>query len=548
MKFFWLVSLLFSFTFGVDFQIITGAYSAEKSAINEEKKLQRVMDKEKEFFEKNGIHTRYKERKNYYLVTLEPFKDEQTLSTALKIIQKKYKGAYSYILPQEALPLTPDAPAPQPNVEPQAVSETFIAPTHNIKETLAQIELQEEANTTQETESNLTEEANTTEINATQVTTAQSDTNAEPIESITPEIAPEQTQQITPKEEKSMFDTWTLASAFLAFSMLAFIVLLLRKSQNKKEEEPLSDLPQTTKPLQEIRVEKVAMNELHGTEEGDFTLPSDINSSKSLPLQLQKRKLALHGKITKQNFKEFFGARILVAEDNLINQKVISGLLAESGIEVLIANNGKEALDILQNDVNFTLIIMDAHMPIMDGIEATKAIRENADYNHIPIVALSGDTSDSDIKKMLSAGMDEHLEKPLRIDALYDIFYIYTDYSQEENQQHFTSNELNFEKGLETCAGDESFYHEILDEFVIDYSDSDAKIFEYLSENQLILADKYLLDLLGITAHIGADNLSNVIREIKEALKDTDEKSYLTLAHQYSEHLHRLIESIKAYR
>ncbi|DAB30016.1 MAG TPA: hypothetical protein CFH84_06330 [Sulfurimonas sp. UBA12504] len=225
----------------------------------------------------------------------------------------------------------------------------------------------------------------------------------------------------------------------------------------------------------------------------------------------------------------------------MINQKVISGLLAESGIEIFIVNNGQEALDILQNDVNFTLIIMDAQMPIMGGIEATNAIRKNANYNHIPIVALSGDTSESDIKKMLAAGMNGHLEKPLRIDALYDVLYIYTDDTKDYD-------ELNVEKGLETCAGDTNFYHEILNEFVTTYSNSDTKIFEYINKREFIHADKYLLDILSITSHIGADNLNKVIKEIKKALKESNEKNYLTFAKQYSKHLHRLIQSIGKYK
>ncbi|MGB3961144.1 MAG: response regulator, partial [Sulfurimonas sp.] len=518
MKFFWLISLLFSFAFGVDFQIITGAYSSEKSAIDEEKKLQRVMNQKKDFFVKHSIYTKYKQQKSYYLVTLEPFKDEETLATALKIIQKKYKGAYAFKLPRKTITTTPKNVGAIPEQARQVhepIHETIIAPAVVAEENITSVVSPQEINNTKEI--NTTQEdvavAVAEEVNTTEAHSSQTVAHEETIKTELPQNS----------------DTSILTSAFLILSILIFIYLLFKRSQSKKE-ALVAELPQTTDTPEENKVDTVAIQKLQG-EEGDFTAVKDTISSQESVQTLQKRKLIIHDKITKQDFKEFSGARILVAEDNLINQKVISGLLAESGIDVIIVNNGQEALDILQTDTNFTLIIMDAQMPIMGGIEATNAIRKNTNYNHIPIVALSGDTSESDIKKMLAAGMDGHLEKPLRIDALYDILYIYTE--DKENQKYFTYDELNVEKGLETCAGDANFYHEILDEFVTTYSDSDTKIFEYLDNNELILADKYLLDLLGITSHIGADNLNKVIKKIKEVLKDTDEKSHLTLARQY---------------
>ncbi len=116
----------------------------------------------------------------------------------------------------------------------------------------------------------------------------------------------------------------------------------------------------------------------------------------------------------------------MLVEDNIINQKVILGLWARSGIDVVVANDGVEALEILEKDNNFILILMDAHMPRMDGFEATRKIRKNPALNHIAVVALSGDTTADSIKKMTESGMNEHLEKPLRMDALYDIIYAYT--------------------------------------------------------------------------------------------------------------------------
>lgn len=294
-----------------------------------------------------------------------------------------------------------------------------------------------------------------------------------------------------------------------------------------------------------------------GAEEGDFGVIEEEEVQEPQELQkkaFQKRDVPPHGKITKENFKEFAGKRILLAEDNIINQKVILGLLADSGIEVVVANDGAEALNILEKDTNFIVILMDAHMPNIDGFEATRRIRANKDYDHIVVTALSGDTAADDIRKMTEAGMSEHLEKPLKMDALYDVLYAYSGNTQEEQPESETdtisivsTKELDGEKGLEVCGGDDEFYREILNEFLTTYSDSDEKILDMVHNDQLQQADKLLLDIIGVSANIGAMKLHNVATHIKDSLSDSVEKSYLTLIQQYQHHLKILINDIQEY-
>ncbi len=297
-----------------------------------------------------------------------------------------------------------------------------------------------------------------------------------------------------------------------------------------------------------------------GTEEGDFGVQEeeetkpDIETVQETPKRtLQKRDVPPHAKITKEDFKDFAGKRILLAEDNLINQKVILGLLADSGIEVVVANDGAEALSILQNDDDFIVILMDAHMPNIDGFEATRRIRANSDYDHIVVVALSGDTAADDIRKMTEAGMSEHLEKPLKIDSLYDILYAYSGDDTEEEVEEgdivniVSTGELDGEKGLEICGGDETFYHEILNEFLQTYSHSDEQLTTLLHTKELKQADKLLLDIVGVSANIGAVKLNNIATHMKDLLSDEEEESYMTLLPQYQHHLGLLVEDIKEY-
>lgn len=366
--------------------------------------------------------------------------------------------------------------------------------------------------------------------------------------------------------------------AFVSIVIVTLLYIIIKKSKSKektKKEEIKKSIETTTVKETETEedTEKITVNLesitpdveqtqnqqevdlLHGTEEGSFGSEEKIKTKpvekvKSTKPKRVKRDVPPHGKITKDNFKEFSGTRILVAEDNLINQKVIGGLLADTGIEITIADDGQDALDILKEDSNFTIILMDAHMPRVDGFEATRQIRANPDYEHIVVVALSGDTASDDIKKMRDAGMEEQLEKPLRMDALYDILYAHSKKKIDSDKfvEVVMTKELNGDKGLEICGGDENFYHEILDEFVKSYSGSAKKIEELLNNNQAKEADRILLDIIGVTANIGADILQGIAQNLKEAIHNIEDKSFSTILNEYSSHLEQLLNDIKEYK
>ena len=373
--------------------------------------------------------------------------------------------------------------------------------------------------------------------------------------------------------------------ALVALLIVIFIYIMIKKKSSKElakieiekaesettenladeydniEENIVEEEPEVEEVEEEVEVEaeEEPKDEFDGKEEGSFDDVPHNRKADTAPTikpthHIKKRDVPPHDKITKDNFKEFAGERILVAEDNLINQKVINGLLADSGIEITIADDGQEALDILEKDSNYLLVLMDAHMPRVDGFEATRQIRANSNYNHILVVALSGDTAADDIKKMTEAGMSEHLEKPLRMEALYDIIYAYTgtDSQVKEDDSEFVNvyvtKELDGDQGLDVCGGDEGFYREILNEFITTYENSTQELGDLLRNGNLADADRLLLDIVGLTANIGAKNLNEISQIIKTSLNDTTEKSYLTLVDQYKTSLENLIKDIKEYK
>jgi osomolarity two-component system sensor histidine kinase NIK1 len=116
---------------------------------------------------------------------------------------------------------------------------------------------------------------------------------------------------------------------------------------------------------------------------------------------------------------------ILLVEDNLLNQRIVTFSLKKYNHEVIIANNGVEAIERFREN-KFDIILMDIMMPVMDGLEATIKIREEEKLNNIkkrtPIVALTANTMDNDRDKCISYGMDDFLSKPFDIEKLKIIF------------------------------------------------------------------------------------------------------------------------------
>ncbi len=128
---------------------------------------------------------------------------------------------------------------------------------------------------------------------------------------------------------------------------------------------------------------------------------------------------------TMAGFRNMLASRrshILVADDNIINQRVAMGLLRQMGLQVEVAKNGADALEKL-HDGQFDIVLMDVQMPVMDGLEATRRIRklESETGRHIPIIALTAGAMDGDRENCLSAGMDDFISKPIILKALTQI-------------------------------------------------------------------------------------------------------------------------------
>ncbi|MFR6120534.1 MAG: response regulator [[Clostridium] scindens] len=122
---------------------------------------------------------------------------------------------------------------------------------------------------------------------------------------------------------------------------------------------------------------------------------------------------------------DFHGYRILLAEDNELNQEIAQTILEMNGFTVCCANDGRKARDLFVSHAPgyFDAILMDIRMPVMDGLESTRCIRTSGrpDARTIPILALTANAFDEDLKKSMESGMNGHLSKPIQVEELLEL-------------------------------------------------------------------------------------------------------------------------------
>ncbi len=129
------------------------------------------------------------------------------------------------------------------------------------------------------------------------------------------------------------------------------------------------------------------------------------------------RPLTIREGIQADNLFEIRGAHILLVDDNLINQEVASEFLQDVGMVVTVVANGRECLEALAS-TPYDLVLMDIQMPVMDGLEATRLIRQNSKFQKMPIIAMTAHAMTGDKEKSLAAGMNDHITKPIDSTAL----------------------------------------------------------------------------------------------------------------------------------
>jgi len=224
--------------------------------------------------------------------------------------------------------------------------------------------------------------------------------------------------------------------------------------------------------------------------------------------------------------------KILLVEDILINQKVALGLMADCGLDIDVANNGEEALQ-QYSENKYELILMDCQMPVMDGFEATKIIRET--NNNIPIIAVTANALSSDREKCELAGMSDYLAKPFNRQQLMDILSRWLDQtktepetmSEEPTTETISDSEsiLNFEllSTMKNAIG--AVFDELIPAYIEQSDEMINNMNNLLENDDMQTLERHAHSMKSSSLNVGAEKLSEIALVVEEMCRNKQQKS-----------------------
>ncbi len=237
---------------------------------------------------------------------------------------------------------------------------------------------------------------------------------------------------------------------------------------------------------------------------------------------------------------DFSGVRVLVVEDNPINQQVAQELLASAGIEVVVAEDGARAIATLRSDGNFDALFMDIQMPVMDGLEATRRIRAAEAGGHpIPIIAMTAHAMRGDGDRCMAAGMTDYITKPIDTAALFGALSRCLapvqaeppagpprDRSRTETPAEVSPPEpypgIDVDAALDRLLGNRRLLEKLVGQLRRDFSDSADQIATALTEGDLAEAVRLAHTVKGVAGNLSATRLQAAAERLEAGLRDDD--------------------------
>jgi two-component system, sensor histidine kinase and response regulator len=277
------------------------------------------------------------------------------------------------------------------------------------------------------------------------------------------------------------------------------------------------------------------------------------------------------------------GSRILLTEDNEINQQIAIELLESAGALMKVASNGREAVDILSNGPQpppFDVILMDLQMPEMDGYQATAMLRSDARFAAIPIIAMTAHATIEERERCLAAGMNDHISKPIDPDNLFETvarYYKRSETTKSANRQaesgvplpqparpEFPGSKgpedpvwqtsgltsvagLDSKDGLSRVAGNRNLYLKLLRQFIEQQGPALEEIAATLSRGEDAVAERVAHTLKGVAGNIGAKAVQSAASELEKGIRNRlESKAVESLRRQTAAELEPLITELRA--
>jgi two-component system, sensor histidine kinase and response regulator len=247
--------------------------------------------------------------------------------------------------------------------------------------------------------------------------------------------------------------------------------------------------------------------------------------------------------------------RVLLAEDNAVNQLVALRLLERFGHAVTLAANGKKALEALEKD-RYDVVLMDVQMPEMNGWEATRAIREKERVagGRIPIIAMTAHAMKGDDERCYAAGMDDYLTKPIRTEELMAVLEkvgarkLAREVRMDSETSGKNGQSLDMAAALDRLGGDRELYYELVDVFKTEYPGIEAEMRHAIEGSDARALERSAHTLKGSSANLGAVGVSDTSLELEKMARSGDLQGVGEQFKHLQQEVERLYSELEALR
>ncbi|MBW1775179.1 MAG: response regulator, partial [Deltaproteobacteria bacterium] len=262
-----------------------------------------------------------------------------------------------------------------------------------------------------------------------------------------------------------------------------------------------------------------------------------------------------------EGLNQIHGARILLVEDNEINQQVAREILDGAGFVVEIANNGKEGMEMVQRS-EYDVVLMDIQMPVMDGYTATGEIRNlESEKRNIPIIAMTAGAMARDREQAMEAGMNGHVAKPIDTNELFSTLVKWIEPGKRALPKETVEkvSEAGVEKaifpaelpgisiksGLSKVAGNEKLYRKLLSKFREGNRNVVSEIKNSIDAGDMETAARLAHTVKGVAGNLGVDDLFPAAGELEKAIKQGETGSFDTLIENFEVLLNVVLDGIE---
>jgi len=232
------------------------------------------------------------------------------------------------------------------------------------------------------------------------------------------------------------------------------------------------------------------------------------------------------------------GRRVLLVEDNEFNQLVAAELLRDvAHMEVSVAPNGQAAVELLRGVVAFDMVLMDVQMPVMDGLQATRLIRQELAHTELPIIAMTAHAMLRDRERCLAAGMNDYVTKPFDPHQLFAVMARWLPATAARENEAAEGEAISYELGLKGCLGRTELYERILRRFTEARAGDAGLVAVCLASNDGVQMAAIAHTMVSNAGTIGALALSDAARRLQQAA-DADERALWPALAQAFSHQH----------